>query len=152
VRADSRNDRNYLDTDKSSRADRERAPVGGGNLGEIPASPHTRYVAPAVVAADWIDYWIRHAIEYWVPDDAPGFAARGRPAGMNPPPQSAWLSAIGHCLRIQYDDALTAPIPPHLDALVTQLQTAIGQSRQALVGSAEERAPLGTGPSQFSLI
>src|SRR5262249_60990770 len=33
--------------------------------------------------------------------------------------QSVWLS-LGHCLRAQYD-ALAAPVPPHIAALVQQL-------------------------------
>jgi len=33
--------------------------------------------------------------------------------------QSVWLS-LGHCLRAQYD-ALAAPVPPHIAALVEQL-------------------------------
>jgi hypothetical protein len=36
---------------------------------------------------------------------------------INPPPLSVWLSAIGRV----YDDALAAPIPPRLAALVAQL-------------------------------
>jgi hypothetical protein len=35
---------------------------------------------------------------------------------------SVWLSAIGQCLRAQYD-ALAAPIPPHMAELVEQLET-----------------------------
>src|SRR5436309_12022913 len=35
---------------------------------------------------------------------------------------SVWLSAIGQCLKAQYD-ALAAPIPPHIAALVEQLET-----------------------------
>jgi hypothetical protein len=35
--------------------------------------------------------------------------------------RSVWLS-IGHSLRVQYD-ALAAPVPPHITALVEQLET-----------------------------
>ena len=35
---------------------------------------------------------------------------------------SVWLAAIGQCLKAQYD-ALAAPIPPHIAALVEQLET-----------------------------
>jgi hypothetical protein len=35
---------------------------------------------------------------------------------------SVWLSAIGQCLRAQYD-ALAASIPPHMAELVEQLET-----------------------------
>ena len=41
---------------------------------------------------------------------------------INPPPQSIWLSAIGRCLELQYEDALAAPIPPQLAALVEQFE------------------------------
>ena len=34
--------------------------------------------------------------------------------------RSVWLS-IGHHLRVQYD-ALSAPVPPHITALVAQLE------------------------------
>jgi hypothetical protein len=47
---------------------------------------------------------------------------------MNPPPQIAWLLAIGNRLKLQYDHAFAAPIPPHLAALVAQLET---QDRRA---------------------
>ena len=35
--------------------------------------------------------------------------------------RSVWLS-LGHCLRVQYD-ALAPPVPPHIAALVEQLDT-----------------------------
>jgi Anti-sigma factor NepR len=42
---------------------------------------------------------------------------------INPPPQSVWLSAIGHGLRLQYDEVLGAPVPPRLVALLGKLET-----------------------------
>jgi len=42
---------------------------------------------------------------------------------INPPPQGVWLSAIGRGLKIQYDEALWAPLPPRLVALLGQLET-----------------------------
>jgi hypothetical protein len=74
-------------------------------------------IAAAAQTADRIDYWIRrHVILY--------------PHGTHPP-RSKWnparhrrvgLSAIGQSLKDQYD-ALATPIPPHLAALVRQLET-----------------------------
>src|SRR5262245_61308403 len=74
-------------------------------------------IAVAVRTADRIDHWIRqHVVPYghgtyssqsmWNP-------ARNRRVG---------LLAIGQCLKDQYD-ALATPIPPHLAALVKQLET-----------------------------
>jgi hypothetical protein len=62
-------------------------------------------------AADRIDCWIRRHI---VPCDAPSTAnpARDRYAG---------LIAIGRSLREQYD-ALAAPVPPYLAAVVKELE------------------------------
>jgi hypothetical protein len=102
-------------------------------------------------AADHLDDWIRryvieHPLRYraseFCADQSP--SAKGQkpvppfshvsashPAGqsrVNRPPrnrtvfvrdQSVWLS-LGHCLRVQYD-ALAAPVPPHIAALVQQL-------------------------------
>ncbi len=51
--------------------------------------------------ADRIDYWIR----------------KGNPA----PDRYVGLTAIGRSLRDQYD-ALAAPVPPYLAALIKQLE------------------------------
>jgi hypothetical protein len=69
-------------------------------------------------AADRIDYWIRrHVIVSCYgthpPSQSKLNSARDRRIG---------LSAIGQCLKDQYD-ALATPIPPHLAALVKQLET-----------------------------
>ena len=69
-------------------------------------------------AADRIDYWIRrHVIVSCYgthpPSQSKLNSARDRRVG---------LSAIGQCLKDQYD-ALATPIPPHLAALVKQLET-----------------------------
>jgi hypothetical protein len=71
--------------------------------------------------ADRIDYWIRrHAIQSCY-ETYPSQSSRDRRIG---------LSAIGQCLKDQYD-ALATPNPPHLAALVNQLEdtgTGIGRS------------------------
>ena len=71
--------------------------------------------------ADWIDYRIRrHAIQSCY-ETYPSQSSRDRRIG---------LSAIGQCLKDQYD-ALATPNPPHLAALVNQLEdtgTGIGRS------------------------
>jgi hypothetical protein len=85
-----------------------------GNIGRIGAPP---YIAPAVRAADRVDYWIRRQV-------VPLEDVFLRPAPrINPPPQRAWLPAIGRSLKAQYDDVLAAPMPPRLAALVGQLET-----------------------------
>lgn len=62
-------------------------------------------------AADRIDYWIRR---HMVPCAT---ASKANPA----PDLNVGLTAIGRSLREQYD-ALAAPVPPHLAALVKQLE------------------------------
>jgi hypothetical protein len=68
-------------------------------------------------ASDRIDYWIRrHVIQYCHgthPSQSKLNPARDRRVG---------LSAIGQCLKDQYD-AVATPIPSHLTALVRQLET-----------------------------
>src|SRR5262249_57396542 len=62
--------------------------------------------------ADWIDYRIRrHAIQSCY-ETYPSQSSRDRRIG---------LSAIGQCLKDQYD-ALATPIPRHLATLVKQLR------------------------------
>src|SRR5215475_5937538 len=85
-----------------------------------------------VRTADRIDYWIRRCVH--VTDLAPSnlWPARDRPhrSRVSSAPhsklfptsnRSVWLST-GNCLRAQYD-ALTPPMPPHIAALVEQLET-----------------------------
>lgn len=70
-------------------------------------------IAAAAQTADHIDYWIRrHVTQYCYGTHSSRFnSARERRVG---------LSAIGQCLKDQYD-ALATPIPSHLAALVKQL-------------------------------
>ena len=74
-------------------------------------------IAAAAQSADRIDHWIRqHVILYCHgthPSKSKWNLARDRRVG---------LSAIGQYLKDQYD-AFAAPIPPHLAALVRQLET-----------------------------
>ena len=79
--------------------------MGGPALG---GSGSMSTIAAATLTADRIDYWIRrHASRSKLSP------ARDRRVG---------LSAIGQNLQEQYD-ALATPIPPHLAALVSQLET-----------------------------
>jgi hypothetical protein len=78
--------------------------------------------------ADRIDYSIRryiHATDHlWSPPHAIRRSrANGAPQSklIPAPDRSVWLS-IGHYLRVQYD-ALSAPVPLHITALVEQLET-----------------------------
>jgi hypothetical protein len=74
-------------------------------------------IAAAARTADRIDCWIlRHVIQSCYgtyPSQSNWNPARDRRVG---------LSAIGQCLKDQYD-ALVTPIPPNLAALVKQLET-----------------------------
>jgi hypothetical protein len=100
-------------------------------------------IAGAVLTADRIDNWIRRQVtQYWLRYNATDFAPgelwpAQRQTTTAPTPSSTlaprhkavlawdssvWLSAIGQCLRAQYD-ALAAPIPPHMAELVEQLET-----------------------------
>jgi len=73
-------------------------------------------LAAAVRTADRIDYWIRRHV----------IPVSGTQGKLNPArDRSVSLSAIGHCLKDQYD-ALAPPIPPHLAALLKQLETREG--------------------------
>jgi hypothetical protein len=88
-------------------------------------------LAAVVRTADRIDYWVRRRIHATHLVRSKLWPAEDRP---NPPrmsgasysklflagDQSAWLS-IGNCLRAQYD-ALAAPLPAHIAALVAQLE------------------------------
>jgi hypothetical protein len=78
--------------------------------------------------ADRIDYLIRrhiHATDHlWsTPRAIRRSRANGAPQNklIPAPDRSVWLS-IGHYLRVQYD-ALAAPVPSHITALVQQLET-----------------------------
>ena len=77
--------------------------------------------------ADRIDYSIRryiHATDHlWSPPQAirRSRANRAQSKLIPAPDRSVWLS-IGHYLRVQYD-ALAAPVPLHITALVEQLET-----------------------------
>jgi hypothetical protein len=87
-------------------------------------------LAAVVRTADGIDYWIRrrvHATDLapshlWPAEALPH---RSRVSGAAhskfASDRSVWLS-IGNCLRAQYD-ALAPPMPPHIAALVEQLET-----------------------------
>jgi hypothetical protein len=94
-----------------------------------PAGQPSGQLAAVAGTADRIDYWIRqhvHATDLapsnlWPAQDRPH---RSRVSGA-PHSKVFWLS-IGNCLRAQYD-ALAPPMPPHLAALVEQLETGNGR-------------------------
>jgi hypothetical protein len=86
--------------------------------------------ASVVRTTDLIDYWIRrqvHATDFSNPWSAPHTPRRSRVNDAHQSKlipaldRSVWLS-IGRCLKLQYD-ALAAPIPQHIAALVEQLET-----------------------------
>jgi hypothetical protein len=97
-----------------------------------------RYLGATVRTADRIDYWIRqHVIERplglvgQAHELRPAKAQTSAPAAAPERPlasklmlacdRRAWLSALGQSLKAQYD-ALAAPVPPRLAALVRQLE------------------------------
>jgi hypothetical protein len=98
------------------------------SLGGQPSSQF----AAVVRTADRIDYWIRRRVHET--DLAPSHLwpaqVLSHQSGVSGAPhskvfpardRSVWLS-IGNCLRAQYD-ALAPPMPPHIAALVEQLET-----------------------------
>jgi len=103
--------------------------LGGESSGQL---------ADVVRTADRVDYWIRRCVHttdlapsnLWPAQDRPHRSrVSGAPHSKLFPArdQSVWLS-IGNCLRAQYD-ALAPPVPPHIAALVEQLET--GNRRRA---------------------
>ena len=74
-------------------------------------------IAAAAQTADRIDYWIRRRV---IQSCHQTHLSRSKLSPARD--RSVWLSAIGQCLKDQYD-ALANPIPPHLAALVKQLET-----------------------------
>jgi hypothetical protein len=76
-------------------------------------------IAAAAQTADRIDYWIRrHVIQYCY-----GTHPLSKPHQVNSArDRRVGLLAIGQYLKEQYD-AFATPIPPHLTALVKQLET-----------------------------
>jgi hypothetical protein len=120
-------------------------------VGKTSGPPLKRYLGATVRTADRIDYWIRRRViespfelagrvaneprsaeaQASAPVAAP---ARASARHAIPAPQAklpsklmlacdrrAWLSALGQSLKAQYD-ALAAPVPPRLAALVRQLE------------------------------
>src|SRR5262249_50185382 len=130
-----------------------RSQLGKQNRAKAPALRLTHCPSPAVQAADSLDDWFRryvleHPLRYRLNEfcaDQPQPAKRQKPVPafsrvsasqtadqplVNRPPRnraafvgdrSAWLS-LWHCLRAHYD-ALAAPVPPRIAALVAQLDT-----------------------------
>jgi len=86
----------------------------GANVGSVP-------MRDLAAAADRIDNWIRRRVIVSCcgthPSQSKLNSARHRRVG---------LSAIGQCLKDQYN-ALATPIPPHLAALLKQLETQTGR-------------------------
>jgi len=73
-------------------------------------------IAAATQTADRIDYWIRRHVHHCYgthPSEGKSNSVRGSRVG---------LLAIGQSLKEQYD-VLATPMPPHLAALVTELET-----------------------------
>jgi hypothetical protein len=69
-------------------------------------------------AADRLDYWIRR---HTVPLFCGTHPAQSKNKCNSARDRLVGLSAIGQCLKDQYD-CLATPIPPHLAALVAQLK------------------------------
>jgi len=117
---------------------------------QVPTPSIKHCLNATIRAADHLDHWIRryvieHPLRYrpseFCVDQSPSVkgqkpvppfsrASASHPAGQSRVTrpsrnravfrdQSVWLS-LGHCLRAQYD-ALAAPVPPHIAALVQQL-------------------------------
>jgi hypothetical protein len=74
-------------------------------------------IAAVAQRADRIDYWIRRRV---IQPYHQTHLSRSKVSPARD--RSVWLSAIGQCLKDQYD-ALATPIPSHLGSLVKQLET-----------------------------
>ena len=75
-------------------------------------------IATAAQTADHIDYWIRrHLISYCYGSHPSRTRSKLNPAR----DRRVGLLAVGECLKDQYE-ALAGPVPPHLAALVKQLE------------------------------
>jgi hypothetical protein len=115
-------------------------PIGRSQRAHAPTPSIKHCLNATIRAADHLDGWIRryvieHPLRYRPKGQKPvppfSRVSASHLAGqsrVNRPPrnravfvrdQSVWLS-LGHCLRAQYD-ALAAPVPPHIAALVQQL-------------------------------
>ena len=97
----------------------------------LAGQPSGQLVA-VVRTANRIDYWIRRRVHATDLDPSNLWPAQDRPhrSRVSGAPhsklfpvidRSIWLS-IGNCLSAQYD-ALAPPMPPHIAALVEQLET-----------------------------
>src|SRR5262249_44854598 len=121
-----------------------------GYADDTSGTPLKRYFGAAVLTADRIDYWIRRRV-IACPLDPAGDAPRSAhaqtaaplpalPRAAAPPPirpsrverplrsqpalacdRRAWLPPLGPSLKAEYD-ALVAPMPSRLAALVKQLE------------------------------
>ena len=130
-----------------------RSHLGRSHRAQAPTPSIKHCLNATVRAANGLDAWIRryvleHPLRYRASEfgaDQSQSAKRQQPAPpfssvsashaadqplVNRPPrnraafvgdQSVWLS-LGHCLRAHYD-ALAAPVPPRIAALVEQLDT-----------------------------
>jgi hypothetical protein len=89
-------------------------------------------IAAAAQTADRIDYWIRRRVI----QHRYGTRPSQRQNKFNPArDRHVGLLAIGQCLKDQYD-ALVTPMPPHLAALVRQLETRKQDRPTAIYGPA----------------
>jgi hypothetical protein len=128
-----------------------RTASSGQHLGKTSGPALKRYLGATVRTADRIDYWIRRNVidapaeparhiqselrsadakaPLAAPARAPASQSSRRPRAEQVAPSKlmlacdrrAWLSALGQSLKAQYD-ALAAPVPPRLAALVQQLE------------------------------
>jgi hypothetical protein len=128
-----------------------RTASSGQHAGKTSGPALKRYLGATVRTADRIDYWIRrHVIDapsgparhiqsvlrsaaakapLAAPAPASAHPSSRPPRAERPGPSKlmlacdrrAWLSALGQSLKAQYD-ALAAPVPPRLAALVQQLE------------------------------
>src|SRR5262249_28278105 len=80
---------------------------------------HMSTIAAGAQRADRINYWIRrHVIQYCYGTHPSRSQNKFNPSR----DRRVGLSAIGQCLKDQYD-ALASPMPRHLAALVERLET-----------------------------
>jgi hypothetical protein len=89
---------------------------------QAPAPSIKRCVDATNQAADRVDDWIRrYRVDHPLRYRPTVFSSRQRRSAVSVRDRGVWLLAIGDSLKARYD-ALATPLPPHVAALVEQLE------------------------------
>jgi hypothetical protein len=89
---------------------------------QAPAPSIKRCVDATIQAADRLDYWIRrYVVDHPLRHHPTVFSSGQRRSAVSVRDSAVWMLAIGNSLKAQYDSR-AAPLPPHIVALVEQLE------------------------------